>query len=113
MIIFNKISEENVYNCITDCDTFVLSIGTEKTNYYIKISEDFFDFSNLDRNHKLFSIKTKKVVGNFKIESPKSNWIDISNYLRSNAYSFKCSDKDTKNLKSIPISLSKNINFEE
>ena len=48
--------------------------------------------------------KTKKIIGKFKIETPKSIWIDEFVCLRSKAYSFKCKDnKEDKNkIKGIP-----------
>ena len=56
--------------------------------------EDTFDFSILDENHELFSIKNKKVIGKYKIETPKIIWIDEFVCLRSKAYSFKCKNFD-------------------
>ena len=81
----------------------------------LKNLKDTFDFSNLDENHKLFSNKNKKVIGIFKIETPKNIWIDEFVCLRSKAYSFKCKDKDeNKNkIKGISKSQSKHIKFEE
>ena len=57
-----------------------------------KILEDLCDSSNLDENHELFSNKNKKVIGKFKIETPKNVWIDKLIFLRSKAYSFNCKD---------------------
>ena len=37
----------------------------------LKILEGWFDFGNLDENYELFSNKNKKVIGKFKIETPK------------------------------------------
>ena len=53
----------------TDC--FVLSIDSDNIIIDIKNLEAIFDFSNLDKNHELYSIKNKKIVGKFKIETPK------------------------------------------
>ena len=77
--------------------------------------EDIFDFSNLDKNHELYSEKNKKVVGKFKLETPKNIWIDEFVCLRSKAYSFKCKDNnENKNkIKGISKSQSKHIKFEE
>ena len=64
----------------------------------LKILGDLFDFSNLDENHELYSDKNKKVIGNFKIKTPKSVWIHKFVCLRSRAYSFKCKDNiESKN----------------
>ena len=59
-----------------DTDSFVLSVKTKDIVNDLKNLEDVFDFSNLDKNHQLFSNKNKKVIGKFKIEAPKSIWID-------------------------------------
>ena len=75
--------------------------------------EDIIDFSNLDKTHELFSKKNEKVIGKFKIETPKNIWIDEFVCLRSKMYAFKCGN-DTKNkLKGVSESQSKNIKFEE
>ena len=42
-------------------------------------------------------MKTKKRLGFFKIETPKSIWIDEFVCLGSKIYSFKCGD-DSKNI---------------
>ena len=59
--------------------------------------------------------KNKKVIGKFKIETPKNLWIDEFVCLRSKAYSFKCKDNiESKNkIKGISKSQSKHIKFEE
>ena len=75
--------------------------------------EDIFDFSNLDKNHELFSIKNKKVIGKFKIETPENIWIDEFVCLRRKMYAFKCGDDSKIKLKGVSKSQSKNIKFEE
>ena len=37
----------------------------------LKTLDEFFDLSNLNENHKIFSKKNKKVIGKLKIETPK------------------------------------------
>ena len=96
-----------------DCDSFVLSIETQNIINDLINLEDFFDFSNLNENHELFSTKNKKIVGKFKIETPENIWIDEFVCLRSKAYSFKCGNKNTNKLKGISKSYSRNIKFEE
>ena len=71
-----------------DCDSLFLSIKTEKINNDLKNLEEMVDFNNLDENHELFSNKNKKVIGEFKIETPKNNWIDEFIALRSKCYAF-------------------------
>ena len=93
----------------------ILSMKTENIIKDLKNLEDKFDFSNLDENHELFSNKNKKVIGKFKIETPKNVVINEFICLRSKAYSFKCKDEDeNKNkIKGISKSQSKHIKFEE
>ena len=80
-----------------DTDSFVLSVKTNDINKDLKNLENIFDFSNLDENHELFSNKNKKLIRFFKIETPKSIWVDEFNCLRSKMYSFKCGDDIKKN----------------
>ena len=40
-----------------DCDSFVLSIGTQNIIIDLKYLGELFDFSNLNENHELFSKK--------------------------------------------------------
>ena len=70
---------------------------------------DVFDFSNLDKNHGLFSNKSKKVIGKFEIETPKNIWIDEFTALRSKMYAFKCGSDGKNKLKGISKSQSKHI----
>ena len=66
-----------------DTDSFILSV---KTQYLIKDLinlEKIFDFSNLNKSHEFFSNKNKKVIGKFKVETPKNVIIDDFVCLRS------------------------------
>ena len=96
-----------------DTEAFVLSLNTKDIIKDLKNLEDIFDFSNLDKNYELFSKKNKKVIGKFKIETPKNIWIDEFVCLRSKMYAFKCGDDIKNKLKGISKSQSKNIKFEE
>ena len=104
---------ENVQLHYMDTDSFVLSVNTKDIIDDLKNLEDIFDFSNLDKNHELFSSKNKKVIGKFKIETPKNNWIDEFVCLRSIMYVFKSGDDSKNKLKGVSKSQSKNIKFEE
>ena len=107
--------QENLQLHYIDTDGMILSIKTQNNNNDLKNLADIFDFSNLDENHEIFSEKNKKVVGKFKIETPKINWIDEFVCLRSKAYSFKCKDNiGIKNkIKGISKAQSKHIKYEE
>ena len=96
-----------------DTDSFVLSVNTKDIIKDLENSEDIFNFSNLDENHELFSNKNKKVIGKFKIETPKNIWIDEFICLRSKMYAFKCGNDSKNKLKGISKSQSKDIKFEE
>ena len=75
-----------------DTDRLILSMKTENVIKDLKNIGDIFDFSNLDEIHELFSNKNKKVIGKFKIETPKNIGIDEFVCLRSKTYSFKRND---------------------
>ena len=107
--------QENLQLHYVDTDGMILSMKTKDIIKDLKNLENIFDFSNLDENHELFSNKNKKVIGKFKIETPKNIWIDEFVCLRSKAYSFKCKDnKENKNkIKGVSKSQSKHIKFEE
>ena len=107
--------QENLQLHYVDTDGMFLSMKTKDIIKDLKNLEDIFDFSNLDENHELFSNKNKKVIGKFKIETPKNICIDEFVCLRSKAYSFKCKDnnEDKNKIKGISKSQSKHIKFEE
>ena len=52
--------QKNIQKLYTDCDSFVLSIGTQNKIIDLKNLEYLFGFSNLDVNNELFSEKNKK-----------------------------------------------------
>ena len=105
--------QKNIQLHYMDTDSFILSVNKKDIIKDLKNLEDIFDFSNLDKNHELFSNKNKKVIGKFKIETPKNIWIDEFVCLRSKMYAFKCGNHSKNKLKGISKSQSKNIKFEE
>ena len=105
--------QENVQLHYMDTDSFVLSVNTKDIIKDLKNLEYLFDFSNLDKNHELFSNKHKRIIGFFKIETPMKIWIDEFVCLRSKMYAFKCGDDSKNKLKGISKPQSKNIKFEE
>ena len=105
--------QENIQLHYMDTDSFILSVNTKDIVKDLKDLKDIFDFSNLDKNHELFSDKKKKVNGFFKIETPKSIWIDEFVCLRSKMYAFKCGNDSKNKLKGVSKSQSKNIKFDE
>ena len=105
--------QENIQLHYMDTDSFVLSVNTKDIIKDLKNLEDIFDFSNLDENDELFSNKNNKVIGKFKIETPKKVWIDEFLCLRSKMYASKCGNDSKNKLKGISKSQSKHIKFEE
>ena len=95
-----------------DTDSYVLSVNTKDIIKDLKNLEEIFDFSNLDENHEIFSNKNKTVIGKFRIETPKNNWIDEFVCLRSKMYAFKVGDDSKNKLKGISETQSKNFKFE-
>ena len=63
--------QEKLQSHYLDTDGMILSMKTKDIIKDLKNLEDMFDFSNLDENHELYSNKDKKVIGKFKIETPK------------------------------------------
>ena len=59
-------SQENLQLHYVDTDGMFLSMKTENIIKYLKNLEDIFDFSNLDKNHELYSERNKKVIGKLK-----------------------------------------------
>ena len=105
--------QESIRLHYMDTDSFVLNVNTNDIIKDLKKLEDIFNFSNLDENHEPFSNKNEKVLGKFKIETPKKFWIDEFVCLRSKMYAFKCGGDSKNKLKGISKSQSKNIRFEE
>ena len=54
-----------------DTDSFKLSVNTKDIMKDLKNLEDIFDFSNLDKNHELFSKKKQKKLVNLKLKPLK------------------------------------------
>ena len=105
--------QENIQLHYMDTDSFLLSVNTKDIVKDFKNLEEIFNFSNLDKYHELFSNKNKKVIGTFKIETPKSVWSVEFVCLRSKMYAFKSRIVSKNELKGVSKSQSKNIKFEE
>ena len=116
--VYDIETETHDFNCgfpliVHNTDSFVLSVNTKDIIKDLRNLEYIFDFTNLDKTHELYSNKNKKVIGKFKIETPKNIWIYKFICLRSKMYAFKCGDESKNKLKGISKSQSKNIKFEE
>ena len=93
--------QKNLQVHYMDTDSLVLSVIRKDIIKDLINLEDLFDFSNLDKNHEIFSDKNKKVIDKFKIETPKSIWTDEFMGLRSKIYACKCGDDSKNRLKGI------------
>ena len=100
--------DKNLHLHYMDTDSFILSVNTKDFINDIKNSEDILYFTNLYKNHEVFSEKNDKSCGNFKLETPKKIWIDEFVCLRSKMYSFKGGDGIKNKLKAI-MNLNQNI----
>ena len=100
--------EKSIQLHYMDTDSIVLSLNTKDIIKNLKILEDRFDLSNLDKNLALYSNKNKKVIGKFKIETTKNVWIDEFVCLRSKMYAFESGD-DSKNKKKVFLNLNQSI----
>ena len=72
MINYNHFLAWRISKYVVYTESFVLSVNTKDISKEIKNLEDLFDFSNSNKKHEFFSNKNKKVIGIFKIETPKS-----------------------------------------
>ena len=63
--------EENIQLHYMDTDSFVLSVNTQNIIQDLHNLKDLFDFSNLDKNHELFSNENKKFLVNLKLRRLK------------------------------------------
>ena len=73
-----------------DTDSFILSFDStfdELTNF-LQENKNEFDFSELDKNNKLYSTINKKVVGKMKIETSPILTLDNFIALRSKSYCY-------------------------
>ena len=112
-LLQSYIGQENIQLHYIDTDAFILSVNTNDIIRDLKNWEDIFDFSNLYQNHELYSTKNEKLIGKFKIETPKSIWIDEFVCLRNKMYSLNCGDDSENELKGISKSQSKHNKCEE
>ena len=107
------LGQENIQLNYMESDSLILGINTNDIIRDLKNLEDIFDLRNLNDKLELFSNKNKKVIGKFKIETPKTILIEEFVCLRSKMYSFKCVEDLKNKLKGISKSQSKHIKFEE
>ena len=100
-----------------DTDVYVMTVRTtDILNDLDKLQDQYkrFDFSNLHKEHELFSFEFKKIPGYLKVETPKSLYIDKfvcwgSKYF---AYTTELDGNDNK-LKGICNRIKKEILFDQ
>ena len=100
-----------------DTDAFIMRIKTtDIVNDLEKLQNQYkmFDFSNLNKEHKLFSNEFKKIPGYIKIETPKPLYIDKIVCLRSNCYAYTIQLYGYENIfKGIVKGYKKEISFDQ
>ena len=77
----------------TDTDSFVCSIRQKNWMQSLKEMGEWFDFSNLDTTHPLFSSGNQNVLGKFKFEL-KNALLLACIFLRSKCYSMLISNEN-------------------
>ena len=100
-----------------DTDAFIMSLTSKNTvNDLSKLQEQYnlFDFSNLNKEHILFSNKYKKTPGYLKIETPNSLYIHKFVCLRSKCYAYMTQlDGYENKFKGIVKGYKKEISFDQ
>ena len=89
---------------------------TDVENDLGKLQDEYkiFDFSNMNKDHKLFSDKFKKMPGCLKIGTPKSLYLNKFVCLRSKCYAYKTElDGNCNIFKGICKGYRKEISFEQ
>ena len=100
----------NIDLCYHDTDSFILNIKTEDVYKDLeKIKEDL-DTSEYPKEHPLFNLKNKKVIGKFKDEL-NGKIISEAVFIRAKNYAYQ-GTKTEKKLKGVPKSNIKKIKFE-
>ena len=67
--IFKKNFNDSISLCYTDTDSLIYELKTENITKDFDKFKEFFDFSNYDPTHKLYSNKNKKRIGFMKDET--------------------------------------------
>ena len=105
--------QENIQLHHVDTDGMILSMKTKIIIIDWNNLKYIIDFSNLDKNHELFSNENKDVIGKFKMETPKTVIIDEFVCLKSKLYAFESGEESKNKTKGISESYSKNNKFED
>ena len=100
-----------------DTDAFIMSLKTTNIINDLSILQNryqIFDFSNLNKEHQLFSNEYKKIPGYLKIETPKSLYIDKFICLRSKCYAYTTQlDGYNNKFKGLVKGYKKEISFDQ
>ena len=107
----------NIRLLMTDTDSFIFQIFTKDLDMELQklsASDKYFDFSNYDKKHFIYSTKNLKIPGYMKNEYP-SKIITRFTGIRSKEYSFLFMDgKQEKRAKGITkVNKKKNIHYED
>ena len=81
--------------CLTDTDSFLYDIETEDACLDMTENMEIFDTSNYPKDHFLFNLENKKVLGKIKDETAGVPPLSLVG-LRSKMYSFKVSEETEK-----------------
>jgi len=92
---------------LTDTDSFLFSCERRNFQEKLKSLSQYFDFSNLDPSHYLYSLENANKIGAFKDESKGKSILSVS-CPKSKVYSIKYESQDVNKLKGIQRSFVKN-----
>jgi len=96
-----------------DTDSFLFKVESDTFHDDLLSIKEHFDFSNLDKSHKLYSNNNAKKLGFFKDESAGKRILAVC-APRTKCYSIRYDDKELKKLKGVQKSFVKNhLHFED
>ena len=104
---------ENIQLLMTDTDSFVYQIKTDDFYEDMKGMKEHYDMSEYSKDSGLYDGENKKVIGNFKDESP-DEVIESFVGIRSKCYSFITKNNVVKKAKGVSkVVVKKNTTFDD
>lgn len=97
---FKNYYGDRISLCMTDTDSFIYHIQTKDNVKHLKKFEEMMDFSNLPKDHKLYSESRKRVAGYLKIECADKPITSFAG-LRSKCYSIKMGSDSKQTAKGV------------
>ena len=106
--IIKNVGRENVNLCFTDTDSLCYKFKGFDIFEFMKNNKQHFDLSDYPKDHPLYCVDNKKVIGKFKNETSEKIITEFVG-LRPKLYSFKTDDgKEKKTCKGVKKNVVKN-----